>query len=116
MQIYTIAKSLNKRKELRKGGQKVIIEIWDKDNKVLKDKHDILNRIKEYYQDLYTKQVIDMDTINKYLKDVKCEMISSEYKDLCDDFISTNKILNTIRQLAKGKSPGRDGLIAEFYH
>ncbi len=65
---------------------------------------------------MYTKQDITLDNINNYLKDVKCEMISSVHKNLCDDFISTNEILNSMKQLAKGKSPGRDGLTAEFYH
>ncbi len=43
-------------------------------------------------------------------------MISSVHKDLCDDFISINEIRDSIKQLAIGKSPGRDGLTAEFYH
>jgi len=35
--------------------------------------------------------------------------------NLCDEFVTSEEVLNTIKQLTKGKSPGRDGLTAEFY-
>jgi exonuclease III len=114
--LYTYANDLYKREELRRGGEKEILELWDTNKREkLTGKNEILKRVKEFYKELYTSQEITNEQINEYLTGLQCEMISPEHKDLCDEFISAEEIKKTITQLAKGKSPGNDGLTAEFY-
>jgi len=72
-EIYKKAKNLCKREELRKGGEKCMDSISDSSQNILLNKKEILNRIKEYYSELYRTQNINSETIKEYLNGIECE-------------------------------------------
>ncbi len=41
--------------------------------------------------------------------------LNEEQKQACDKIITEQEILNSFKQLTNGKTPGTDGLSADFY-
>ena len=52
---------------------------------------------------------------NIFINNLNIPKLTEEDKLLCEQDISENEILLSIKQLKNGKSPGTDGLTAEFY-
>ncbi len=42
--------------------------------------------------------------------------LNEEHKQACDKTITEQEILNSMKQLTNGKTPGTDGLSADFYN
>ena len=55
--------------EIKKGNSKIINQIEDDDDNIYNTKHEILNIIQQFYQNIYTSQNIDNNDINDYLLD-----------------------------------------------
>ena len=109
-EIYSKGKELNRKEEIRKGNAKAIIKINGKS-----EKDEILEETYKFYSKLYEKQNIDENEIDNYLLNFNPEQISQNEKEILDQFISNDEILQAIKQLNSNKSPGKDGLTAEFY-
>ena len=96
-----------------------------KDGKLLTEQKDILNEVKNFYADLYSNNQNEIcgriSTIqNKTTKQEEMlrkisKTVSRENKQHCEDPINTKDIRKAISSLENNKSPGNDGLTAEFY-
>ncbi len=66
-----------------------------------------------FYSKLYTSNYSEQITFFSFLKDSK--NISKEDLIFCHKPITIKEIMDSINHLKNNKSPGTDGLIAEFY-
>ena len=88
----------------------------DKKSKVSNNLKDILNSAKKFYENFYNRQKISQSAINELLNKIPInKKISNEHFRLCEAEISLDEILNAINSQKNNKSPGNDGITAEFY-
>ena len=107
--------SLEKRNYLNK-----VISNLEIDGKIIHDPKEISEAQTMFYKKLYSEQIDEKsscysDSLNDFLKNNDMPKLSEEQKTKCDNEISEKEILNSIKQLANGKTPGSDGLPADFY-
>ena len=69
---------------------------------------------KEFYSDLYKKEGVDTMLQNKVLKSLNTKL-SNVDKAECDKILQKPEIFDALTELPLGKTPGLDGLPAEFY-
>uniref|UniRef100_A0A3B4URR0 Reverse transcriptase domain-containing protein n=1 Tax=Seriola dumerili TaxID=41447 RepID=A0A3B4URR0_SERDU len=100
--------------EKQKQKKTIIEELKDKDNNIHKDKIKILEIITEYYKNLYKKEGSDKRKTEEIIAYID-RKINKEDKMWCDSKLTINEIENAIKNLNKNKSPGSDGLTADFY-
>ena len=81
----------------------------------IQKKKDILNEIQNFYQNLYNSQNIPDTNIHKYLEDFTLPTLNDNQKKNIGSFITEKEIDNAIKEMNLNKSPGSDGLTAEFY-
>ena len=77
-------------------------------------KQEILKTIHDFYQDLYTSEGIDAEQMRENIKTIT-QKLTSEENDVLNGPIMTEEVRRAIKEMKKGKSPGNDGLTAEFY-
>jgi len=103
--------------EKRNGQNKTITQLKIKNNNTFDDKL-IMRELKSFYTDLYSEKQnltthctgIESIFINKFqLK------LSAEDAAHCDNPITENECLKALKTLSNNKTPGTDGLSAEFY-
>ena len=75
---------------------------------------EILKETTNFYKRLYTSEKTD-DLAQDYLLNNLKQTLTDEDKDSIEGEITLNEILIAIKSLANEKSPGCDGLTAEFY-
>ncbi len=73
-----------------------------------------------YYQALYSEKLNKdnksyKDSLNTFLTNNNMPQLN-EQKQACDKTITEQEILNSIKQLTNAKTPGTDGLSADFYN
>ncbi len=54
-------------------------------------------------------------SLNLFLQNENSKMLTQEDKELCDSELSKEEILNSLKDLQNSKTPGTDGLPADFY-
>lgn len=101
---------LEKRRQIRAH----ISKITDAQENTHTDLVDILQATQDYYKHLFSKQHLDDTHIEKMIGNISCSL-SSDDVDHCDGEIQLSEIKEAIGSLHKLKSPGADGLSAEFY-
>ena len=79
---------------------------------------EILQEAKSYYESLYTS-IIDKELSNKYDDIFFPEKIETKLTDdqklSCEGELSAAECFESLKTMAMGRSPGTDGLPAEFY-
>ena len=89
----------------------------DKQNSIYSsDPNKILNSAKKFYESLYSKENVSKEAIDEFLNKIPVKkQISREHFDLCEADIPLDEIYKAIDSQKNSKSPGNDGLTAEFY-
>ena len=113
--VYEEGREINRKEEIKKGNYKFIHQLRTKDDKPIMDKEKILNEIKEFYQSLFTSQKIKEKDIEEYLFNFKSSELKNEDREMLNNYISEQEVREAIRDLNIDKSPGDDGITAEFY-
>ncbi len=91
-----------------------IKEVLKKDGRRVKETKEILQRVKEFYADLFISEGTKEDEKQCLLEKVKSKVVKED-KEMCDKDFLEEEIETAIVQLNNGKSPGADGLTSEFY-
>ena len=103
--------NLEKTQQCNKVITQLIVE-----NNVISDTEDILNEEKKFYQTLYTEtKNVAQEDINKFTSLLNIERVKEEDKIICDAEFTKYEMLNSLKQLQNGKTPGTDGLTPDFY-
>ena len=87
------------------------------ENRTLVTPTEILNEEYSYYQNLYTSTCINPnDTcFDEFFESPTLPKLTSQLADTCDGFLTKEECHASLREFSRGKSPGTDGLTAEFY-
>ena len=84
------------------------------DGTLVETQDEILKETTNFYKRLYTSKKTD-DLAQDYLLNKLKQNLTDEDKDSIEGEITLTEILIAIKSLANEKSPGCDGLTAEFY-
>uniref|UniRef100_A0A3B3HNI1 Reverse transcriptase domain-containing protein n=1 Tax=Oryzias latipes TaxID=8090 RepID=A0A3B3HNI1_ORYLA len=86
------------------------------DNNICTDPTEITNHVKRFYEELYISKFNEEYSQN-FLGNLKEHIpsISDTFKSICDDPLTKDELLNALKKMNNGKSPGNDGLSKEFY-
>lgn len=90
-----------------------ILHLKDNDGNIITDETKIRNTIKDFYNKLYTPQPIDKNAMKNLLKDMP--QIDSEAAKILDSSITLEELTQSLKSAKNNKSPGIDGIPAEFY-
>ena len=77
----------------------------------------IMAELKGFYQDLYDNKDKDtcVDDIRSYIGNLGIPQLSEKLQRQCEGSLTYAECLNVLDTLKHNKSPGNDGLTAEFY-
>ena len=77
---------------------------------------DIIEEGRNFYKDLYTKESIPSDEINKYLNEVnKLNKLSENQASSLEGLVTKQECESALKIMKNNKSPGSDGIPVEFY-
>ena len=78
---------------------------------------EILKEELRYYQNLYTSTCTNPnDTcFDKFFESLTLPKLTAQLANTCDGFLTKDKCHASLKEFSNGKSPGTDGLTAEFY-
>ena len=81
---------------------------------LLSDSRDIRKEMNNFYQDLFTEEEVDMEAQN-WLLDQLNMSLSDQEQTSCEGLLTVEECCEVLNGMNTGKSPGIDGLMAEFY-
>ncbi|CAG5992948.1 unnamed protein product [Menidia menidia] len=73
-----------------------------------------MDEARAFYVELYTSQGIQGDCVEEIMAGIS-NQLSKEDRDFCEGQLGITEAQEAIVQLNKNKSPGSDGLTAEFF-
>lgn len=94
---------------------KFINRLRDNANRSVTSSASILAEFQKFYEQLYSTSGPNVHAIETYLKSNFKINLSSDHRDAMEEPITSVEVLAAIQGLKSCKSPGRDGLPAEFY-
>ena len=84
--------------------------------KYLISDREILNEASSFYTSLYSSRKLSPEQLNKYLNETKLNnVLSDDAKAACEGKVTLEECTDAVNKLKMNKSPGIDGLTAEFY-
>lgn len=94
---------------------KLITSIKTATGVVLDDQLCVIKEIREQYDKLFQSKGIDEAVLAEFLAEKPHATVSEEQGERLNREIMVDEISSAIQTMAKGKSPGRDGLTSDFY-
>ena len=96
--------------------KKSITKLKLSDDTVVTKQSDILKEEESFYSSLYTSANVESDDIKKYLDTVTFPVtLTIDEQGKCEGLLTHSECKDAVDQLKMSKSPGCDGLPAEFY-
>ena len=103
-------------KEKEQGKKNSLIELKNQKNETIKKPKEILEEVKEFYNNLWGKAEKDKeDELIEYLEELDKQTFEENEITEINKFIEDEEIEIAIKLLNNESSPGTDGLTAEFY-
>ena len=102
------------RLEKRNKSKSVINKLVYKDGSIHSDKKSLLRITTEYYRELYTPSPVNLQKQHKLIQNLKTSL-SEEQKAELDAPLTKEELQRSVMGQNKSKSPGHDGIPAEFY-
>ena len=103
--------------EKRNHSRKTVTKLKINENEYTCNQFEILQKEKTYYEELYKSQ--KSGTCNQaastFFDANNITTLSNDEKLSCEGLVTENECLTALREFKNGKSPGTDGLPAEFY-
>ena len=100
--------------EKRNAKAKVINEIRD-GNIGFTEPNDIMKSCRDFYKELYSEEPIDNIMVHKFLNDVNLPRLPPDIVEHCEGVLSLAEAKEAVSLMKNAKTPGSDGLPAEFY-
>lgn len=102
------------RLEKKNSSDRWIAAIRGSDGVVISDISSICSSWRSFYLDLFTVCSVDLDTQRDLLGNITLTLHSNEVSS-CEGLLSSAEVFAALNGMARGKTPGSDGLPAEFY-
>ena len=104
------------RLESRNKVKKNINKLQKSDGTLTTDPSDILKLQAEFYRELYSSKLrMEPKDIKTYLADINTPQLNKEEQKDCEGVISVDECHKVLKTFQNNKSPGNDGIPAEFY-
>ena len=104
--------------EKRHYNSKTIRNLKIDNNTVLNTDQEILNEARRFYQTLYTSNNCSSQEITGedlfFQQNNQCK-ISDDERKLCEGLLTAAECLESLKTMESNKTPGTDGITAEFY-
>ena len=100
--------------EKQKASNKMMQSLLTEDGRLVNTQEEILKETTNFYQRLYTSETTD-DLAQDYLLNNLTQTLTDEDRDTVEGEITLDELFTAIKSFANDKSPGCDGLTAEFY-
>lgn len=83
---------------------------------ILSNPKDISKYVENFYHNIYDAK-IHPEASESFIKSIKrfIPSVSENFKEKCEQQITRTELYDALKTFKKGKSPGNDGLSAEFY-
>ena len=105
--------------EKRHYNQKTIKHLKLADNKIVHTQEAILKEAKSFYQKLYSSTVTQTNDLHVYddlfFPEGNDLILDEVEQNLCEGPLTETECLESLKSMESNKSPGSDGLPAEFY-
>ena len=101
--------------EKSRAKKKSITKLINSDQSVLRTQQDISEHVVNFYQEIFSSTNPNEHEITDYINSSNLDTIDQENADRLDRPISLLEMDSVISKFKKNKSPGWDGLTAEFY-
>jgi len=96
--------------------KKAIYQLQDQQGRILKTKEDISAEIVRFYSELYDKDNTKCeDSIKEEFFSEVRDVLTEDQMKSCEGFVTHQEILAALKQTSNNKSPGIDGIPADFY-
>ena len=92
----------------------IITELKNSTSVIVRNTDDILNVVHDFYKDLFSCVQSDTTSINDMLNFINVTVDENDI-EFCDQDITVDEIHQSLKGMSKNKTPGSDGLTAEFY-
>jgi hypothetical protein len=97
-----------------------LITTLNVDGKLIKNSSEISVAQSNFYRNLYSEKLDSIDqeyhnNIETFLTNNNMTKLNENETNYCDQPISESEILNSIKKLANGRTPGSDGLPSDWY-
>ena len=92
-----------------------INKIRKENGEITTDNTEIQRIIRDYYQQLYTNKMDNMEEMDKFLEKYNFPKLNQKEMENFNRSIASTEIETVIRNLPANKRPGPDGFTAEFY-
>ena len=104
--------NLEKRNAVRKSMKKLLI-----DGSFISKPEDILKAQKCFYENVYSKKNLNnsRENLDTFVSGYNVPKLSEELQKLCEGEITVTECEAVIKTFQNGKTPGNDGIPAEFY-
>ena len=103
--------------EKRNHSRKTVTKLKINENEYTCNQFEILQKEKTYYEELYKSQKSGTcnQATSSFFDANNITTLSNDEKLSCEGLVTENECLTALREFKNGKSPGTDGLPAEFY-
>ena len=90
---------------------KTCMKVLKEDGELITEEKEILEELEKYYRDLYKKE----DGVSFNITNTLNHVISEQDYEDCKRLLSEAELKQAVDKLKSGRTPGEDGLPAEFY-
>ena len=94
--------------------KKEMTELKSHSGKLLSDSKDIRKEMNDFYQDLFSEEEVDQEA-QDWLADQLSMSLDEQEQVSCEGLLTIEECREALNGMNTGKSPGIDGLTAEFY-
>ena len=102
--------------EKRNYENKCITSLKRDNGSSISDPEEVLQEQKSFYKNLYSSQNPQVDDLrfNKFFQNEMIKTLGNELKERCEGLLTDSECRYALKGFQKNKSPGKDGLTAEF--
>lgn len=101
--------------ESRNFVNKTITRLQKDNGEIIRNQKEILNEIKNFYLDLYSKKEVESLDLENVLDNFDIPKLTNNESSKLEGKISLSEALAVLKNMKNNKSPGTDGFTAEFF-